>query len=202
MATPALNKSWRPQKEEGGRGPDRLIFFLLLIILINFSCTSSVLLNKTERAILIKGIPFFPQEEYQCGPASLAGVLNFWGIKISPEDIAREIYSPAAKGTLNMDLFFYAQKKGLPAQQYQGSLEDIKKNISAGIPLIVQVDYGFLFYERIHFMVVVGYNNEGIIANSGLEKNKFILLSSFLKSWKKSNYWTLRIAPLERLRDE
>lgn len=159
------------------------------------SCTPAALHNKVEENVIIERVPFFPQEKYQCGPAALAGVLNFWGEKISPEHIAQEIYSPTAKGTLNLDLLFYAQKRGFQTQQYKGSLEDLKRNISAGVPLILQVDFGFLVYEQTHFLVVVGYNSQGIVVNSGVEKGKFIPTSSFLRIWAKANYWTLRITP-------
>lgn len=164
-------------------------------MIILFSCAPAAFYNKDAETVIIEKVPFFPQEKYQCGPASLASILNFWGQKNSPEDIAQEIYSPAAKGTLNLDLLFYAQKRGLQAQQYRGSLEDLKKNISAGIPLILQVDYGFLIYEQNHFLVAIGYNSQGIIVNSGIEKGKFIPNSSFLRIWAKANYWTLRITP-------
>lgn len=164
-----------------------------MIILV--SCAPTAFPHKGKENIIIANVPFFPQEKYQCGPAALAGVLNFWGEKISPEDIAQEIYSPTAKGTLNLDLLFYAQKRGFQAQQYQGSLEDLKRNISAGVPLILQVDFGFLVYEQTHFLVVVGYNSQGILVNSGLEEGKFIPTSSFLRIWVRANYWTLRITP-------
>ncbi|MGQ9694275.1 MAG: C39 family peptidase [Thermodesulfobacteriota bacterium] len=179
----------------GGLWRGRRTLYLPCLLIILLSCTPAAFYNKGEENVLIEKVPFFPQEKYQCGPASLAGVLNFWGEIISPEDIAQEIYSPAAKGTLNLDLLFYAQKRGLQAQQYRGSLADLKRNISAGIPLIVQVDYGFLIYEQTHFMVVIGYNDQGIIVNSGRERAKFIPISSFLKIWTKANYWTLRITP-------
>lgn len=185
LFSPGAGGLWR------GRRPLYLLCFLIILL----SCTPAVFYNKGEENVLIEKVPFFPQEKYQCGPASLAGVLNFWGEIISPEDIAQEIYSPAVKGTLNLDLLFYAQKRGLQAQQYRGSLADLKRNISAGIPLILQVDYGFLIYEQNHFMVVIGYNNQGIIVNSGRERAKFIPISSFLKTWAKANYWTLRITP-------
>lgn len=188
-------KLFSPPQRAGGLRRDRrslCLFFLMIIIL---SCASTAFHYKDEENVLIANVPFFPQEKYQCGPAALAGVLNFWGEKISPEDIAQEIYSPTAKGTLNLDLLFYAQKRGLQAQQYQGSLEDLKKNISGGIPLILQVDFGFLVYEQTHFLVVVGYNSQGVIVNSGVEKGKFIPTSSFLRIWAKTKYWTLRITP-------
>lgn len=188
-------KPLSPPSKAGGLWRDRRSLFLLLCIIIIFSCAPTAFPTKGDENIIIAKIPFFPQEKYQCGPAALASVLNFWGAKISPEEIAQEIYSPAARGTLNLDLLFYAQKRGFRAQQYQGSLEDLKRNISAGVPLILQVDFGFLWYEQTHFLVVIGYNSQGIFVNSGVEKDKFIPTSSFLRIWAKTDYWTLRITP-------
>ena len=88
-------------------------------------------------------------------------------------------------------MILYSQKKGLLAEQYRGGIEDIKRKIDYGYPVIVLVDYGGALYQVNHFMVVIGYNNLGIIANSGKEKEKFIPEKDFLKSWKKTNYWTL-----------
>jgi ABC-type bacteriocin/lantibiotic exporter with double-glycine peptidase domain len=144
---------------------------------------------------MIQDVPFYPQEEYQCGPASLAGVLTHWNINVSPEEIASEIYSKSAKGTLNIDMGLYAQKRGLKARQYRGSFEDIKSKIDSGYPLIVLVDEGFLVYQKNHFMVVVGYGGEGILANSGREQHKFIPFKEFLRSWERTKFWTLLITP-------
>jgi len=44
-------------------------------------------------------------------------------------------------------------------------------------------------------MVVVGYHKGGIVVNSGREKNKFLSRDAFLKTWKKTKFWTLRITP-------
>jgi len=142
---------------------------------------------------IIENVPFYPQETYQCGPASLAGVLNYWRIPGKPDDIAKDIFSENARGTLSIDMVMYAQKKGLFAFQYKGSLEDLKKNIDAGYPLIVLVDYGISFYQANHFMVVVGYNVNGLIVNSGKASNIFMPNKDFLKVWKRADYWTLLI---------
>ncbi|MFZ3138258.1 MAG: C39 family peptidase [Thermodesulfovibrionales bacterium] len=144
---------------------------------------------------MIGNVPFYPQETYQCGPASLAGVLNYWRIPEKPDDIAKDIFSENARGTLSIDMVMYAQKKGLFAFQYKGSLEDLKKNIDAGYPLIVLVDYGISFYQANHFMVVVGYNENGVRVNSGKDNNIFIPNKDFLKVWKRADYWTLLIKP-------
>jgi len=50
-----------------------------------------------------------------------------------------------------VDMGLYAEKKGLKAIQYAGSLEDLKRNIDSNYPLIVLVDYGFWVYQKNHF---------------------------------------------------
>jgi len=169
----------------------------LLVLLLSFVCScagpSSNLPGQSAR--VIDGVPFFPQEEYQCGPASLAGVLNFYGWKVSPAEIAAEIFSRQAGGTLDMDMVFYAQKKGLKAEKYKGGFEDLQAQIDSRRPLIVLIDQGFWVYQSHHFMVVVGYDERGILVNSGQEERKFISRDSFSKTWQKTKFWTLRIAP-------
>jgi len=171
------------------------LFILILAHVFLFSCASTFEFTPTNNSQLIEEVPFYPQQEYQCGPASLAGVLNYWGVHISPGEIATEIYSKSAKGTLTLDMIVYSERQNLKAQQYGGSLQDLRTNIDSGYPLIVLVDHGFWIYQQNHFMVVVGYNERGIIANSGKDRLKFIPLKDFLRSWGKTKFWTLLVTP-------
>jgi ABC-type bacteriocin/lantibiotic exporter with double-glycine peptidase domain len=171
-----------------------LLMFSFVLPLL-FSCTGTPDIKESRAFQIIESVPFYPQEAYQCGPASLACVLNYWRTGVSPEDVAGEIYSESAKGTLDIDMILYAERKGLKARQYKGSADDIKRNIDLGYPLIVLVDYGFWVYQQNHFMVVVGYNKNGILANSGRDQLKFIPFKVFLKSWKRTNFWTMLIRP-------
>ena len=172
----------------------RSIFLLLFIYLLS-SCAGALPVRGSKGLHIIENVPFYPQEAYQCGPASLSGVLNYHGADTSPEDIARRIYSESAGGTLNMDMVLYAEKKGFQADQYKSSFQDIQSKINAGYPLVVMVDYGFWIIQRNHFMVVVGYNEEGVIVNSGKAQLKFIPLEDFLRSWKRTGFWSLLITP-------
>ena len=172
----------------------RLFVFLLLISSL-LSCTETLFLKESEPLRLIENVPFYPQEAFQCGPASLAGVLNFWGLPVTPEEIATEIFSPSARGTLNLDMMLYPEKKGMKAIYYKGSMVDIRNKIDLGYPMIVLVDLGFLVYQQNHFMVVVGYDENGIIAHSGKDRLKPIPLKNFIKTWEKTNFWTLWIKP-------
>jgi ABC-type bacteriocin/lantibiotic exporter with double-glycine peptidase domain len=55
------------------------------------------------------------------------------------------------------------------------------------------VDYGFSLWQMNHFMVVVGYNNDGVIVNSGKKEHEFISNDAFLGNWKRTDFWTLLV---------
>ena len=181
---------------EGPNPSFRWRLSILLLFLSWFvSCAGVSPPDNMQPSRMIENVPFHSQEEFQCGPASLAGVLNHWSINVSPEEIASEIYSKSARGTLNIDMVLYVEKIGLKARQYRGSFEDIKTKIDSGYPLIVLVDEGFLIYQKNHFMVVIGYGAEGILANSGRKQGKFFPIKEFLRSWERTKFWTLWITP-------
>ena len=176
------------------------IFFLpssFILLLFVFVCSCATVQN-TGQNYIIENVPFYSQTAHQCGPASLAGMLNYWGVKVSPDEIAEEIYSVSARGTLDIDMLLYAQRKGLLATQYEGTIEDLRKNIDSRHPIIVLVGYGFSIIQKNHFMVVIGYNDQGVIANSGKDKEEFISKRDFLRSWEKTKFWTLLITKTEK----
>jgi ABC-type bacteriocin/lantibiotic exporter with double-glycine peptidase domain len=180
------------KKGSAHAGPTSLSFLFLLLLL---SCAGSSSSLPTKGTRIVEGVPFYSQEEYQCGPASLAGVLNYYGVKVTPADIAAEIFSRHARGTLDMDMVFYTQKKGLKAEPYSGSVEDLRRCIDSRQPLIVLIDHGFWVYQKSHFMVVVGYDEKGVMVNSGKEEHKFLSQDSFSKTWERTKFWTLKITP-------
>jgi ABC-type bacteriocin/lantibiotic exporter with double-glycine peptidase domain len=92
-------------------------------------------------------------------------------------------------------MILYAEKKGMKALHYKGSVDDIRSKIDLGYPVIVLIDLGFWLYQQNHFMVVVGYYENGIVANSGKDRLKPIPLKDFIKTWEKTKFWTLLIIP-------
>jgi hypothetical protein len=190
------------EKIRAGLIPARIIFkkisrsfscsIFLLLLATFFSCSTPDTV-RVDSGRVLEGVPFYPQERYQCGPASLAAVLNYWGVKVSPEEIATDIYSKTARGTLDIDMMTYVLGKGLEADISAGGMKDLIRSIDEGYPLLVLVDYGFWVYQQNHFMVVVGYNSNGVIVNSGMESFKHIPSGDFLKQWEKTNFWTLSV---------
>lgn len=150
-------------------------------------------------AHLIPGVPFFPQEENGCGPSSLASVLNYWGKAVSLEEMTEEVYLPGLKGALGIDLESAAQERGLSTSSYSGSLSDLLSSLERNQPVIAFLNLGLPQFPRGHFIVVTGFDRGGnyIIAHSGLIPNERIPVGAFLKSWAKTDFWTLAIRPGE-----
>ncbi len=164
---------------------------LICCCLLLCGCASAP--HNAKGGVVLGNVPFYPQEDHQCGPASLAQVLNYQGIATTPAEVARDIFSDSARGTLTIDMVLYAQRRGLSALNYQGSIGDIREKINAGYPLVVMVDYGFYVWQANHFMVIVGYNDDGVVANSGRKEHEFIGNDAFLRTWKRTNFWSLLV---------
>lgn len=172
----------------------------LLVILLLSSCHPSSIYFDYRiggEGKYIKGVPFYPQEENYCGPASMASVLRYWGDNVSQEETARDIFIPVLKGTITVDMVNYARKRGFQASSYKGNLESLKEEVDKGHPLILYIHMGIPLVPRRHYMVVVGYDEtkKAVIAYSGKDKDLLIPYEDLLKSWRRTGYWTLLILP-------
>jgi ABC-type bacteriocin/lantibiotic exporter with double-glycine peptidase domain len=143
----------------------------------------------------VERVPFYPQLSYQCGPACLAGVLNFYGDGVTPNEIGEAIFRKHIRGTVTLDMVLYARNRGFSARWYSGSVDDIRRSVDQGVPLIVMVDLGFANVSNNHYMVVVGYRPEGVIAHSAKTPEELITWKHFLTRWDRTQRWTLRIEP-------
>ena len=142
---------------------------------------------------VVSGVPFYPDDRHQCGPASLAGLLNFYGGNLTVDEISEKVYRPNLKGAVSLDLVLFARQKGFTAKWYSGSIDDIIAEVDSDNPVVVMVDHGISRIRQGHFMVVVGYNPEGIIVHSGLNKGIVIPWRRFYHTWDRTNRWVLKI---------
>ena len=49
--------------------------------------------------------------------------------------------------------------------------------------------------HRNHFMVIIGFDEHGVIANSAKTKQRIIQWKDFHRAWEKTHFWTLFITP-------
>lgn len=146
-------------------------------------------------------VPFFPQTEYQCGPAALATTLVHLGVKITPEDLVKQVYLPARQGSLQVEMLAAPRRYGMVSYQLAPRFEDLLREVAAGIPVIVLQNYGVWPFPLWHYAVVAGYDySKGRLVLRSGEKQRLSLPFPVLEyTWKESHYWAMVTVPPDRI---
>ena len=149
----------------------------------------------------LKTVPYFAQAAHQCGPASLAMVLNANGIAIEPQQLEPEIYLPGKAGSLQVEMLAATRRNSMLAYELAPRLRDLLAEIAAGHPVIVLQNLAFNWYPVWHYAVVIGYDLDRaeIILRSGPERRQELPLTTFEHTWSRSNYWALLALPAGEL---
>ena len=148
-------------------------------------------------------VPFFSDHRDQCGPATLAAVLQFWGRHDTPQSLKADLYTPRLKGTLMMDVLLAAQAAGMKTSLYTGSLDDLRTELKAGHPLIAFLNLGFAVVPVGHYVVIVGFDEarQMVCLHSGKQAEEWLPYKKFFRVWSKTDNATLLILPPERAKE-
>ncbi len=179
----------------------RLLAGFLMLLLIN-GCTSLPKLTATlPPAVELVDTPFFPQEEYQCGPAALATVLNYHQLDVTPAELTPQVYLPERKGSLQIELAATARRYGMLVYPLQGNLNDLMTEVAAGNPVLVLQNLAFSWLPKWHYAVVIGYDlaRHEVILRSGKQRRWRSKLSAFNNTWSRSANWALVILPADKI---
>ena len=150
-----------------------------------------------ELTVHLMTVPFYPDDTDQCGPSSLASILNFWGKNVTPAELKAEVYIKRLKGSLPMDMLPALEAHGLSGQIISGSFEDMKTELRSGRPLIAYLDFGTRRHPIGHYVVVTGYDDRrrGLYIHSSMKKDKFASYDRFDRGWKDTDHWLLLAMP-------
>lgn len=145
-------------------------------------------------------VPFFPQLEYQCGPAALATVLVNAGAKTSPEELVPQVYIPDRKGSLQVEMLAAARRHGMVSYALAPRFEDLLREIAAGTPVIVLQDLGLLGATW-HYAVAVGYDYPygTLVLRSGTQERDVMPFAAHEVMWRRSGYWAMVALPPDRI---
>lgn len=208
MSSPSLTRNAEDQgvsrkNRAGSHLIAGLLFFALAMTLPACSLLPSGQLPQQPESparAMVEGVPFFAQDEWQCGPAALAMALNWSGLDLQPADLTAEVYSPGLKGSLQSALIGAARRHGRVAYPITGS-EALVAEVAAGNPVIVLVNLSFFWYPKWHYAVVIGYDQHAgeVILHSGLTAREVLSARLFRNLWRRSEDWGLLVLPPERL---
>ncbi len=146
-------------------------------------------------------VPFHPQEDYQCGPAALATVLQSAGFARTPEQLVEQVYLPARQGSLQVELLGASRRAGAVPYVLRKQPDALLREVAAGHPVVVLQDVGGLLRTQWHYAVVVGYDlpAQTLTLRSGLHRRLVMPLHEFDRTWARSERWAFVALPPGRL---
>lgn len=144
----------------------------------------------------IASVPFFPQDEYQCGPAALAMVLAWSGLDVKPAELTEKVYTASLQGSLQPAMIAGARRSGRLAYVISGT-ETLIREIAAGHPVIVLQNLGLSWIPVWHYAVAVGYDTprDEVILHSGLDARQRLSMPVFQNTWARAGDWGLLVLP-------
>lgn len=145
----------------------------------------------------LAGVPFYPQEIHQCGPASLAMLLNAGGVQVTPQQLIAQVYLPGRAGSLQVEMLSATRRNGLLAYRLAPQLADVLAEVAAGSPVLVLQNLALSWYPLWHYAVVVGYDleREELILRSGLERRQVLPFTTFEYTWARAERWAMLALP-------
>ncbi len=166
--------------------------------------TSQLQLNRPldlpEQA-LIAEVPFFPQEQYHCGPATLAMAMNYYGLDATPGELAEDVFTPRLKGSLQVEMKAAVRRRGMLAYELTPRLVYLLAEVAVGHPVIVLQNLAIRQRPLWHYAVIIGYDLEHntVTLHTGAHANYQLSMHTFEHTWNRADNWALVVLPSDTL---
>ena len=182
------------------------IFLVSCLLPLFFGCAAFLraplppLPENVPASFELDAVPFYPQEKYQCGPATLAMALTWSGLQITPDELKDQVYTPSRKGSLQLAMVSATRRHGKLAYEINDP-DSLFPEIAAGHPVIILQNLGLSWIPVWHYAVVIGYDvaAEDVILRSGTTKREVMSYFLFDKTWARSKYWGLLVLDPDQL---
>jgi hypothetical protein len=145
----------------------------------------------TPAAIELVDTPFFPQQEYQCGPAALATVLVDSGVAVHPDELVPRVYLPRRQGSLQPELLAATRHYDRIPYVIPPEFPALLAEVSQGRPVLVLQNLGVKAFPAWHYAVVIGYARERgeVVLRSGIDERRVTPATTFAKTWRRGGNW-------------
>ncbi|SRR5581483_7678388 len=184
----------------GARFPPLSGVFFILACLAACTAPQTRALRDTApsepRQVELTQTPFFPQSDFQCGPAALATALRAAGIAVDPDSVAPQVFLPERKGSLQLEMIAAARRNGALPVPLAPELRALLVEMGAGRPVIVLQNLSLSWAPIWHYAVAIGYDLDAseIILRSGRTRRLTMSMSTFERTWARGGYWAIAVA--------
>ncbi len=150
---------------------------------------------------VLSNTPFIAQEDYECGPAALAMVLQSAGLSVTAEQLVDQVYLPNRKGSLQIEVLAASRRNGLPGYVLAPQVDAVLREVAAGHPVLVFQNLSLPVYPVWHFAVVMGYDRDRnvLLLHSGRTQAMEISMYAFERTWQRGGYWAMVALPTDQL---
>ncbi|MCC5903745.1 MAG: PA2778 family cysteine peptidase [Halomonas sp.] len=168
---------------------------LLLALLLSACARSPVLLESTKTSLTpqteLSQVPFYAQTEYQCGPATLAMVLNHQGVDTSVEQLIPQVFLPGRDGSVQPEMLATVRRHKQLAIPIRGTMDALLGHLEAGDPVVVMQNLALPAFPMWHYAVAIGFDlpNETLILRSGEIERHTMSFSRFDATWARTGRW-------------
>ncbi|MDP1685659.1 PA2778 family cysteine peptidase [Hydrogenophaga sp.] len=151
--------------------------------------------------VLLDQVPFHPQEDLLCGPATLAMVAQAAGSSVTPAQLTPQVYLPGRQGALQTEMLAATRRQGLVAYPLAPDLQTVLTEVASGHPVLVLQNLSLAFSPMWHYAVVVGYDRSQrqVLLHSGTTARLAMPMSTFENTWARSSHWAVRVSPPDQL---
>lgn len=165
------------------------LFFALVLL----GC-ASLPAPPSATSVQLAHVPAYAQQDLQCGPAALASVLNASGVAVTPESLTPDLFIPARKGSLQVELAAQARQRERVPVQLEASEAALIEALQQGQPALVLLNLGVRSYPIWHYAVVTGFDPaRGYTLNAGKAQAEIQTRGRFLRRWNWADRWALTL---------
>ncbi len=145
------------------------------------------------RSVELASTPFFPQEDYQCGPAALATVLSASGAPTTADELTPQVFLPGRRGSLQAELIGAARRHGRLPYVMPPQGDELVAELNEGRPILLLQNLGVSKWPRWHYAVLIGYDADKNIAllRSGTDRRVEMRWQRFAAAWHRGGRWAM-----------
>ena len=154
----------------------------------------------SPKAFKIEGVQRIKQITNYCGPAALASVMRYLGRDVDQEAVGKEVYDKASGATSGSDLLLFARDSGFAAYSWNSGIDDAKKKIAAGLPVLV-LQENSLTDSSGHYRVLTGYDDASskfYAMDPYYDDITELSYSKCERLWNSTGHWALLVVPIAR----